>query len=63
MIPESLTLKWVGAMTGALAGLTVLVRLGRLLEALETVQSEVKGLRLEVAQARQDIAELRGRTE
>lgn len=41
MIPESISLKLIGVMGGALAGLTVLVRLGRLLEALETVQTRL----------------------
>ena len=39
MIPESISLKLIGLVGGALAGLTVLVRLGRLLEALENVQA------------------------
>jgi uncharacterized membrane-anchored protein YhcB (DUF1043 family) len=41
MIPESISLKLIGLVGGALAGLTVLVRLGRLLEALETVQARM----------------------
>lgn len=41
MIPESISLKLLGVFGGVLAGLTVLVRLGRLLEALETVQSRL----------------------
>lgn len=49
MIPESISLKLIGALGGALAGLTVLVRLGRLLEALETVQ-----LRLDRVEAKLD---------
>jgi|GEM_PF-5277706 len=42
MIPESLTLKTLAILSGVLAGLTVLVRLGRLLEALETVQARLE---------------------
>lgn len=63
MIPESLSLKALAAASGVLAGLTVLVRLGRLLEALETVQAELKGARGDIANLQQSVAKLQGRVE
>lgn len=62
MLPESISLKLI-AMTGsALAGLTVLVRLGRLLEAIDTLRSEVHALRLTVAELQQSVARLEGQS-
>ena len=63
MLPESVSLKLLAATGGILAGLTVLVRLGRLLEALETVQKEVVGLREEMKAVREDVAEMKGKLE
>lgn len=63
MISESLSLKTVAAISGALAGLTVLIRLGRLLEALETMQAEVSGLRQDVKLLQHEVAKLQGQVE
>lgn len=63
MIPESLSLKFLGLLGGALAGLTVLVRLGRLLEALETVQAKIDRLDRKVTKNGEDIARLQGQVE
>lgn len=63
MIPESLSLKFLGLLGGALAGLTVLVRLGRLLEQLEAVREEVQALRVEAQMQGRQIARLQGQVD
>lgn len=63
MIPESLSLKFLGLLGGALAGLTVLVRLGRLLEALETVQTRQARMEAILEALAKDVARLQGQAE
>lgn len=63
MIPESLSFKALGMLGGMIAGLTVLVRLGRLLEALETVQARQAGLEAKMDRALEAIAKLQGQAE
>lgn len=63
MLPESLSLKFLGLLGGVLAGLTVLVRLGRLLEALETVKARQTSLEAKMDRALEAIARLQGQAE
>lgn len=63
MVPESLSLKTFGTIGGVLAGLTVLVRLGRLLEAIDTLRVEVQALRVTVADLQQAVARLEGQAQ
>lgn len=63
MFPESLALKWVATVGGVLAGLTVLVRLGRLLEAIDTVRAEVGALRTTVDDLQRAVARLEGQAQ
>jgi hypothetical protein len=63
MIPETLTWKFLGLLAGVLSGLTVLVRLGRLLEQVEALRTEVAALRLETSVQGRQIARLQGRVD
>lgn len=63
MFPESLALKWLAMAGGVLAGLTVLVRLGRLLEAIDTLRGEVHALRETVTDLQQAVARLEGQAQ
>lgn len=63
MFPESLSLKFLTTIGGILAGLTVLVRLGRLLEAIDTLRVEVHALRVTVAELQQAVARLEGQAQ
>lgn len=63
MIPESVSLKVLAATGGILAGLTVLVRIGRLLEAIDTLRAEVSALRKSVDDLKRSVAHLEGAAE
>lgn len=62
--PESVTVSWrfagvfLGAVGAIATALSALVRIGRLIETLETLRAEVAGLREEVAALRKENVEL-----
>lgn len=63
MIPESLSLKLLGLMGGALAGLTVLVRLGRLLQIVERLQVDMTAMGRKVDELNASVARLQGQVD
>lgn len=63
MISETLTFKFLGTLAAVLSGLTVLVRLGRLLEQVEALRIEVAALRTDSAMQGRQIARLQGQVE